>query len=332
MAPPDGSEGGHGPEGGADAAAHQSKAARTSGEEPRPLELMARRNRGMHSAGSVAAGRSFKPRPTDIFVVTYPKCGTTWVTQICHQLRTGGHMDFEEIAEVCPWDILAFDCGQDLDADHVASPRVFKSHEGANDIAKGAKYVHVCRDPSDALVSFWRFLPAWAALPPGAISLEEFTEAVFGGVSHSGGIWDFYLGWWQRRNDPDVLWVCYEDLQSDLEAQIHRIAEFMGVPLSEELLSTVKAKSSFSYMQAHQSQFDEHFVFEKVRDQMGIPSNYVFGTVEVSKVRPGGGTVGESKHLPEKVSEMMSRRWEESVHTKTGLHSYADMRRAVAQL
>uniref|UniRef100_A0A7S4RHN4 Sulfotransferase domain-containing protein n=1 Tax=Alexandrium monilatum TaxID=311494 RepID=A0A7S4RHN4_9DINO len=299
---------------------------------PSPLELMARRNKGMHSEKSVAAGRSFTPRPTDIFITTYPKCGTTWVTQICHQIRTGGHMDFEEISEACPWDILAFDCGQDLDADHVASPRVFKSHEGAGDIANGAKYVHVCRDPDDALISFWRFLPAFAGIPPGQISVREFTEAVFGGVSHSGGIWDFYVGWWERRNDPDVLWVCYEDLQANLEAQIRRIAAFMAVPLSDELLAIVKEKSSFAYMQAHSRQFDEHFVFEKVRDQMGIPKDYAFGDVSVSKVRAGGGTVGEKQQLPAEVLEMMSTRWEQSVYAKTGLRSYADLRAAVSQL
>ena len=90
------------------------------------LELMTTRNKFMHTVESVRIGRAMCPRATDVFVVTYPKCGTTWMTQICHSLRTKGSMDFGEITEVCPWDILAFDCGQDLDADHVAEPRVFK--------------------------------------------------------------------------------------------------------------------------------------------------------------------------------------------------------------
>ena len=72
-------------------------------------------------------GRNFKPRPSDVFIVTYPKCGTTWMSQICHMLRGGG-MDFGEITEVCPWDEKAKMCGQDLDADQEKSPRIFKSH------------------------------------------------------------------------------------------------------------------------------------------------------------------------------------------------------------
>mmetsp|Transcript_48004 Transcript_48004/g.85166 ORF Transcript_48004/g.85166 Transcript_48004/m.85166 type:complete len:86 (-) Transcript_48004:3-260(-) len=85
-------------------------------------------------------------------------------------------------------------------------------------------------------------------------------------------------------------------------------------------------------MQAHTRQFDEHFVFEKVRDQMGIPRDYVFGDVEVSKVRAGGGSVGESKALPPKVLEMLRNRWEVSVKAKIGFESYKEMRSAVQSL
>lgn len=297
--------------------------------EPSAVELMGQRNKGMHSPESVAHGRSFHPRPTDVFVTTYPKCGTTWVSQVCHQIRSGGHMDFEEIFDVCPWDILALDCGKDLDAEQVGNPRVFKSHEKAGDIAKGCKYIHVCRDPRDAFISFYRFLPAWAGIPPGAITVEDFATAVFGGVSHSGGIWDFYMEWWQRRDDPDVLWVCYEDLIADLPSQVRRIANFMGVDMDAKLLEKVVEHSSFAYMAERSKQFDEHVVFEKIRSKMGIPPDYVFGDVEVSKVRAGGGTPNAGKELPAEVVEMLRNRWELSVEAKSGLKTYADMRRAV---
>ena len=120
------------------------------------LDLMSTRNSRMHSAESVRVGRSFTPRRDDVFVVTYPKCGTTWVTQIVHALRTNASMDFGEITEVVPWDILAHDCRQDLDADQVASPRVFKSHEAWRDVAKGGRYVYVARNPLDAFFSFFK--------------------------------------------------------------------------------------------------------------------------------------------------------------------------------
>ena len=57
-------------------------------------DLMSTRNKFMHTDESVRVGRAFKPRASDVFIVTYPKCGTTWMTQILHALRTGGSLDF----------------------------------------------------------------------------------------------------------------------------------------------------------------------------------------------------------------------------------------------
>jgi len=297
------------------------------------FELLTIRNKGMHSERSTTYGRTFGTRPTDIFVDTYPKCGTTWMTQICHQIRCPGHMDFEEVFEVCPWDIMALDCGVDLEKDQIGKPRMFKSHEKSGDIAKNAKYIHVCRNPEDAFISFYRFLPAFLALPPGSLTVDEFAEGIFGGMSHSGGIWDFYMGWWERRNDPDVLWVCFEDLRDDLRKQIARVAKFMGVECDDARLAKVEELSSFKYMAEHTRQFDEHVLFEKIRDQMGVPKDYVFGDVEVSKVRAGGGTTGEGKKgLPPHVLEMLKNRWKISVEDKCGLKSYEELRKAVNEL
>jgi aryl sulfotransferase len=71
----------------------------------------------------------FRPNNDDVFVTTYPKCGTTWMSFICHCLRTRGDTSFGEITEVVPWTIVALDCGQDLNAQQMASPRLFKAHD-----------------------------------------------------------------------------------------------------------------------------------------------------------------------------------------------------------
>merc|ERR1719361_526166 len=112
--------------------------------------------------------------------------------------------------------------------------------------------------------------------------------------------------------------VCYEDLRSDLPGQVQRIARFMGIEEDVDLFNLAMEQSSFAFMESHQRQFDEHFVFEHVRKDMGIPDDYVFGTVSVSKVRAGGGSTGEGKKLPPKVVEMLQNRWNMSVHSKTG--------------
>lgn len=147
------------------------------------LDLMAVRNSLMHSPESVENGRRFKARWSDVFVTTYPKCGTTWMQQIVQALRSGGSLEFGEICEVMPWDIVAQDCAQSLDAEQPWFPRAFKSHESAETIAPGGRYIYVLRDPCDALVSFWRFLPGYMGLRPSDIKLEDFTDAVRGGFA-----------------------------------------------------------------------------------------------------------------------------------------------------
>uniref|UniRef100_A0A7S4UZA4 Sulfotransferase domain-containing protein n=1 Tax=Alexandrium monilatum TaxID=311494 RepID=A0A7S4UZA4_9DINO len=83
-----------------------------------------------------------------------------------------------------------------------------------------------------------------------SITMEEFFGAVFSDVANAESLHDFYVGRWERRNDPSVLWVCYEDMRSDIDKQIRRTAAFMGLPLSDELLAKVKELSSFDFVQA----------------------------------------------------------------------------------
>lgn len=127
----------------------------------------------LFTAESTERGLAFQPRPTDIIISPYAKCGTTWLQQIAHGLRSGGSMDFEEITVVTPWLEMAWDMGWDLTAEQVAEPRVFKSHVSWHHVPKGARYICSFRDPADAFVSFYRFFEGFM-FEPGAIGIEEF--------------------------------------------------------------------------------------------------------------------------------------------------------------
>mmetsp|Transcript_59959 Transcript_59959/g.137468 ORF Transcript_59959/g.137468 Transcript_59959/m.137468 type:complete len:349 (-) Transcript_59959:513-1559(-) len=291
------------------------------------MELMSTRNKFMHSPESVVAGRTFKPAPSDVFVVTYPKCGTTWMMQIVHALRTRADMNYGEITEVVPWDILAHDCGQALDGEQVALPRAFKSHEAWADVSKGGRYIYVARNPLDAFVSFHKFLPAYIGLGASDISYEAFAKAIFAGASLSGQIWSHYAGWWEQRHHPNVLWIFFEDMKDDLRGTIARVAEFLQIAADSALLDKVAEVSSFAFMSSeqHAHHFDDHFVRAHVLPKMGLAPDT---KTAISKVRKGGGRVGERKSIPMDVIALLEARWEQHMVPATGCSSYDELRAA----
>ena len=61
-------------------------------EEKSKVPLLLHRLGLMHSPESVEHGLTFQPRATDVFIVSYPKTGTTWTQQITHCLRSNGGM------------------------------------------------------------------------------------------------------------------------------------------------------------------------------------------------------------------------------------------------
>ena len=70
--------------------------------------------------------KSFAVRPDDVFIVTYPKAGTTWTQRIAQLIMCRGDVerDSRRVNEAVPW----FEVISQDDADSRPSPRVFKSH------------------------------------------------------------------------------------------------------------------------------------------------------------------------------------------------------------
>ena len=94
-----------------------------SAEGSSAMELMKQRASRLTTEEGLIHGLSFKPRPDDVFVVTPPKCGTTWMQQIVHQLRSDGDMSFDEICDVVPHLEHAYDTGIDIEGEQNFQPR-----------------------------------------------------------------------------------------------------------------------------------------------------------------------------------------------------------------
>ena len=185
---------------------------RWPGLASRPTTLAGMQKRMQHFRSDESERRADETlvRATDVFIATYPKCGTTLLQQMLHTLRTRGDMSFDEITEVVPWFESAWDIGIDPGAEQVASPRVFKTHRPVDKLPDVGRFIHITRDPLSLADSFYRFFSGWA-FEAGSISIDEFAQKMILGGTGSGLYWHHVLTWWPRRQDKNVLFLCYED-------------------------------------------------------------------------------------------------------------------------
>ncbi|MFN3238979.1 MAG: sulfotransferase domain-containing protein [Pseudomonadales bacterium] len=259
-------------------------------------------------------------RPTDVVITPFGKSGTTWLQQIVHTLRTRGDMDFDDISRVVPWIETSPGLGLDLQAEQKANPRAFKSHLEYEQLPKGAKYINSVRDPRDAFYSMYKFMEGWF-FEPGTISLEEFAEQRY---IASGGYWRHLLSWWAVRQEPFVLFMCYELMQQDPEATIRRVANFIDVPLDDELLAITLEHSSIDFMKQHKDRFDDALMRARGENIAGLPPGG-----ESSKVREG--RVGDHKRaLPESIIDALDQEWTKHIEPKLGFANYPELLAALA--
>ncbi len=285
---------------------------------PTTIGEMKTRLRRFRSSESVRRAVAFKPRRDDLFISPYAKCGTTWMQQIVHGIRTRGSMRFDEITEVIPWIEMAYDMGVNPDGNQVADPRVFKSHLSWDQIPKGARYICIIRNPADVLVSLYHFFEGWF-FEAGSITLEEFAREEFMERTATWSYWSHLASWWPQRDRPDVLMLCYEHMLPDLPGAVRRVAEFLDIALHPDNARVVETQSSIDFMRAHGRQFDDHLVRSARDPACGLPTG-----ADTTKVRRGGAR--ERSGLPGgEIHSELDRIWRREISSRFGLTDYQHM-------
>ena len=206
----------------------------------------------------------FAPRPDDIYAVTYPRSGTTWVQFILHLLTTDGRTDFAHISEVTPWfeRSLALGTRRARDFEALPSQRVFKSHLPYRWLPGQGRCIYVARDGMDVLTSYFNFYRTHLRFEG---SFEQFYERFMEGRLQYRSWFRHVEGWRQQEGNPRVLLLRYEDLASDLQRSVGRIARFCGLRVSPEKTREVLHRASFDFMKEHEEQFDP--ITEHLMDQ-----------------------------------------------------------------
>jgi aryl sulfotransferase len=223
--------------------------------------------------------KRFRPRPTDIVIATYPKCGTTWMQRIV-DLLVFQTVQPRPIMEISPWVDRRFP--EPIEAllarieaqDH---RRFVKSHlpfDGLP-IYDEVKYIHVARDGRDACLSFHNHVLGFTAQ-----ALDELDRTGLGDdtirrpyprigadpaqyfhrwlkesavAGHQDGLpamsfFHFERSWWEQQHRSNVLLVHYNDLKADLAGEMRRIADFLDIPVAPDIWPGLVEAAGFEAM------------------------------------------------------------------------------------
>jgi len=227
-----------------------------------------------------------KLRPSDVVIMTYPKCGTTWTQEMVWTLLHNPDLDnphatrelftrspfleFDSLTELLNAEhghnpglvahLRTFDAGANPDdgmllqmTRHAPSRRVIKTHLPFSLMPAAmldtCKVVYVARNPLDQVTSYLHH--------HRLIRLHDFrgTDAQFVETFCRGNLMfgDYALHVAEalaHKAHPNLTLLTFEDMKKDHLGAVQHLNEFLGAGLTTQQCNNVKDASSFYKMQA----------------------------------------------------------------------------------
>ncbi|HTL00135.1 MAG TPA: sulfotransferase domain-containing protein [Pseudomonadales bacterium] len=231
--------------------------------------VLPRKTRELHSHHfDSTIWNDLKFRDDDIIISTYAKSGTTWMQQIVAQMMFGGNPDLE-VADMSPWLDLR------VPPKHVKLPiveaqahrRFLKTHLPVDALvfSPKARYLYIGRDGRDVVWSLYNHHvnanAVWySALndtpgrvgppiePPPADVRVYWRNWMDRDGFPFWPFWENVRSWWEIRELPNVLFVHFESLKRDMQAEMRRIAAFLEIAVDASRWNDIVEYCSFDWM------------------------------------------------------------------------------------
>ncbi|XP_055696596.1 luciferin sulfotransferase-like [Lutzomyia longipalpis] len=229
-------------------------------------------------------------RSDDVWVLSFPKCGTTWtqemVWQICNDLNFKPSNSLSE-----RYSFL----------DHLAAsllPRQIWTEK--------PKIVYVIRNAKDMITSYYHH---WKNIPGFSGSFDEFIDLIIDNRINYTPFDSHVINFWHMRNESNVLFLVYEEMQQNLPKVIEKTAHFFGKTLTEEQIYELADHLSFNKMANNPA-----VNFEKELSRLRKENNMSYNEKDYRFIRKGKVNSFKDEMSPEmikKVNDWLSNRFKD---------------------